>query len=110
MEIEHTYNKAYSGLVLCRCGSYHFHIQCGVCLQSWKWNTVPFRAVDGGWRCTDCCEAREAWLKALTPWTPEEALTVRVALSQIADDGDAEPVTPIHRKLATEILSRLERR
>lgn len=61
-------------------------------------------------RCHQCAHAWSQERAALTPFSREELDALRVALSQIADDGDPLPVTAAHRKMATELLCRHENR
>lgn len=61
-------------------------------------------------RCHQCAQAWSQERAALTPFSREELGALRVALSQIADDGDPLPITAAHRKMATELLCRHENR
>lgn len=67
--------------------------------------TSDTRGVTRCWAC-DAEWGRER--NAISPWTVEELNAIRVALSQIADDGDPLVVTDAQRTLATEILARYE--
>lgn len=60
-------------------------------------------------RCWECQHLWEQKRGAVAPRNQDELTAITVALSQIADDGPRMVVTPTVRKLATDLLSRLER-
>lgn len=94
----------------CWCGKYHYRCdECGTdCTMGAADGpaTTDTRAVT---RCRECQHEWDRQAGALRPWSRAEVAAIKVALSQIADDGDPEAVTAEHRKLATEILCRAQR-
>lgn len=96
---------------LCWCHKHHYVCdRCHVDCTAGTRDGPATRDVRGVTRCRECYEELNRARAALSPWSEDELRTIRVALSQIADDGDPEAVLATDRKIATNILCRLERR
>ena len=95
---------------LCWCGKYHYRCdECGADCTAGTAGGPATTDTRGVTRCRECQHAWDRLAGAVRPWSKAEAAAIMVALSQIADDGDPDPVTTEHRKIATEILSRAQR-
>lgn len=93
----------------CWCGQYHY--RCDECEIDCTLGAPGSPATTDTRNVTRCRECQREWDRlagALRPWTQAEAAAIKAALSQIADDGDPDPITAEHRKIATEILCRAQ--
>lgn len=93
----------------CWCSKYHY--RCAKCGEDCTMGEEAGPATTdtrGVTRCRECQHDWERLRGALSPWTKEEVQAIKVALSQIADDGDPLVVSNEDRKIATEILCRIE--
>lgn len=97
----------------CWCGTYHYICaDCGSDCTAGTSKGPCYTDTNKRSRCYECNGIWERLRGALSPWSPEEVDTVRVALQSIGLGPTEDTIVPTEeqRKLAGKMLDRSERR